>query len=29
MEASEKKVDEFEELVLELDMARIIFAEEE
>jgi len=29
MEASEKKFDEFEELVLELDMARILFAEEE
>ena len=29
MDASEKKFDEFEELVLELDMARILFAEEE
>jgi diguanylate cyclase (GGDEF)-like protein/PAS domain S-box-containing protein len=28
-ETGEKKFDEFEELVLELDMARIIFAEEE
>jgi PAS domain S-box-containing protein len=29
MKTGEKKFDEFEELVLELDMARIIFAEEE
>ena len=29
METGEKRFDEFEELVLELDMARIIFAEEE
>jgi signal transduction histidine kinase len=29
MKTDEKKFDEFEELVLELDMARIIFAEEE
>ena len=29
MNTGEKKFDEFEELVLELDMARIIFAEEE